>query len=87
MFFAKPRLSAAVINCADCSASLMSGSGRSVTSAPTSRFVVRALYPARCLSIGLRFSMFRDRTRAHDYIANRDFCLIILIDIICLARN
>lgn len=76
MFFAKPRLSAAVINCADCSASLMSGSGRFVTSAPTSRLVVRARISDRCLYIGA--SLFDPScARARDRTVNRAFSLNI----------
>lgn len=76
MFFAKPRLSAAVINCADCSASLMSGSGRFVTSAPTSRLVVRARISDRCLYIGALHSSIL-RARARDRTVNRAFSLNI----------
>lgn len=78
MFFAKPRLSAAVINCADCSASLMSGSGRFVTSAPTSRLVVRArIYPTDAFISALHSSILRARARARDRTVNRAFSLNI----------
>jgi len=59
VFFAKPRLSAVVINCADCSASLMSGSGRFVTSAPTSRSRCTRAYPTDAFISTLHFSSLR----------------------------